>query len=836
MPDTHEMETRFFKALSDIFVGVPVEGQSGYINLMHIKSTYYTQGVFPRLQADINAACAPFHPDFREDLFNKLYNFFYRYFSESGSIYFRYTPLHENVYERVYSDDKDVMLFWKTHMLYYVKTDRLFQSLEVDADGAKVYFDVSTLQHKKANEKRDVVYEFGNVRDDGAIVLTVSYAEKGRKTKAEDILKAAKKAGAALSEDQLDRACRVFEKQAEVDYFINKDAGNFLRQQFGIWFYQYVFEPDQATGTQWTETRLQQLQAIKAIAFKIIDFIAQFEDELVKVWNKPKFVLNSHYVITLDRIAERDAVLLARLFEHPGMVAQVQEWLQLGMVGADFTPSTLQGENLGEGQSRYRYLPLDTRHFKEVEPDILALFDHLDDELDGWLIKSENYQALNTLQSRFRERVKCIYIDPPYNTGNDEFFYHDRFQDSTWLTMLDNRLELSRSFLSGDGILFASVDDKEMSRAIELLAMKWGKENHLATLIRRTKSGGGSAAGQFAVEHDYVISWGNRRDAIGKMYVPFDPEYAKRYAEIDEEGPFFWDTMERSSTQTKPYKIPAPDGTLLEGKWFISEVNFKNDLVKGHVRFLNKPDGSWSVQFKQRMPEGKKLRSLLIEKEFRSSQLGLEPFGLSAEFVFPKPVHLPYKLIQASTDDNHIVLDFFAGSGTTGHAVVNLNREDEDGGLRKYILVEMGEHFDTVLLPRIKKVVFSDQWKDGQSVEGGQGISHFCKVYQLEQYEDVLRRAHYEDAPLFTHGDPYSNYVFLRDLKMLDAVTLDKQANTATVHLDNLYDGIDLAETLANVLGQRIARLTRDAVTFEDGTTIDLTQPDFQYLKPLIWW
>jgi hypothetical protein len=157
MPPNHRYEQQFLDALRDIFVGAKVEGESGYINLMRIKSRYYTEGVFPRLMKDIEAACKPFEASFREELFEKLYDFFKRYFSESGSIYFRHTALHENVYEKVYTDDRDVMLFWKTHMLYYVKTDRLFNSMEVDADGTLFFFDVSGLEHKRANEKRELL-------------------------------------------------------------------------------------------------------------------------------------------------------------------------------------------------------------------------------------------------------------------------------------------------------------------------------------------------------------------------------------------------------------------------------------------------------------------------------------------------------------------------------------------------------------------------------------------------------------------------------------------------------------------------------------------------------
>ena len=169
-------EQRFYDALKDIFVGAKVEGESGYINLMRIKSRYYEEGVFPKLQKDINEPLKPF-PEFREELFDKLYTFFNRYFSESGSIYFRYTPIHQNVYEKIYTDDKDVILFWKTHMLYYVKTDRLFKNLEVEMDGLKFFFDVSKLEHKRANEKRTIIFEFKEKRKDEVIVFTVLYSE-----------------------------------------------------------------------------------------------------------------------------------------------------------------------------------------------------------------------------------------------------------------------------------------------------------------------------------------------------------------------------------------------------------------------------------------------------------------------------------------------------------------------------------------------------------------------------------------------------------------------------------------------------------------------------------
>jgi len=172
-------ENRFYAVLCNLFVGAPVEGESGYINLMRLKTCYFEQVMMPRLKKEIEDALKPF-PLFREELFDKLYTFFRRYFTESGSIGFFFTPYHQSVYERVYTDDQDVVLFWKTARLYYVKTDRLFRSMTVEVDGFRCFFDVSTLEHKKANEKRSLIFKFKERRGDGVFVFSVAYPERGR--------------------------------------------------------------------------------------------------------------------------------------------------------------------------------------------------------------------------------------------------------------------------------------------------------------------------------------------------------------------------------------------------------------------------------------------------------------------------------------------------------------------------------------------------------------------------------------------------------------------------------------------------------------------------------
>ncbi|MCM8821796.1 MAG: site-specific DNA-methyltransferase, partial [Candidatus Omnitrophica bacterium] len=265
-------EQKFYKTLQDVFIGAKIEGEGGFVNLMRIKSNYYRK-IEELLKADVEKALEKY-PTFRDELFDKLYSFFSRYFTESGSIYFNSTPFHNNIYEKVYTDEKDVILFWKTQMLYYVKTDRIFRSLPVEFDGLKFFFDASKIENKKANEKRSLIFELKSQNskvksEDGSIVFDVYYSEQGRVTKIDEILKTLKKNGISITEEQLERAFRVFEKQSEVDFFINKNAKAFLQEQFKLWSYQYFWEgtPRQTSfatplqeGNYWSAERVNQLQ------------------------------------------------------------------------------------------------------------------------------------------------------------------------------------------------------------------------------------------------------------------------------------------------------------------------------------------------------------------------------------------------------------------------------------------------------------------------------------------------------------------------------------------------------------------------------------------------
>ena len=794
-------EQKFYKILQDVFIGAKVEGTGGFVNLMKIKSNYYIK-IERFLKNDIESALNQYK-SFREELFDKLYSFFSRYFTESGSIYFNSTPFHNNIYEKVYTDNRDVILFWKTQMLYYVKTDKIFRSMPVEFDGLKFYFDAATIENKKANEKRSLIYEFKEAKEDKAIVFNVYYSEKGRVTKTEDILKELKKKHISINEEQLEKAFRVFEKQSEVDFFINKNAKAFLQEQFKLWSYQYFWEG----GKEWTADRVNQLQILKDIAFKIIDFISQFEDELVKIWNKPKFVKNSNYVITLDRI--KDINLIERILEHKNIKEQVKEWIELGIVNQDFKTEDVFENNLtGKYLSKkYEHLPIDTKYFKDLELEILSLFDNLDESLDGWLIKSENYQALNTILPKFKEKVQTIYIDPPFNLdSSDQFLYRTNYKDANWATLLENRLRIAKDWLNDKGSIFVRCDYNGNWIVRCVMDEIFGKENFRNEIdIKRNQSLPKTGDVNLVEETENVFVY-----ALGDSFV-FINTLAKR------EKPYWGDLGTRpSEKRDNPARLIA--GVEFKPpeyrRWSYSQENLDEMYKNGRLKI-----------------ENGKLKILIDKTRIGTNWTDITGYSPTPTWGFSteNAEKLLNRVIDTSSKKNDLILDFFLGSGTTTAVAHKLGR--------KWLGVEMGEHFYTVILPRMKKVLYYDKSGISKEIKEYQG-GGFFKYYELEQYEETLANTVYENHDMFIIGNksPYEQYVFMKDEKMFKALEIDYENNKVKIDLSKLYENIDIAETLSNLTGKWIKKITAKEVEFINGEKIDLENLDYKLIKPLIWW
>ena len=597
--------------------------------------------------------------------------------------------------------------------------------------------------------------------------------------------------------------------------------------------------------------------------------------------------MNSNYVTTLDKIAKKEGgikvieKIIERLLEQKKEFErdlekwkeiksnnksyrerfeeareirnQIVEWYLLDLIDEGFDPrKILTNSILGKTLNpEYQLLPIDTKCFKDLELEILSLFDNLDQELDGWLIKSENWQALNTILPKFKEKVQAIYIDPPYNTGKDEFIYKDKFQHSSWLTMMENRLRLAREILSNDGIITVSIDNTSSHFLRMLMDDIFGDNNYIMQVVWHSKYTVSNDVKFISQQHEYLMIYSKDLLKQSPWFLPRTEEMDKRYSNPDNDprGPWKGTPLHAKSGTSKMYReFRFPNGFVWKCPLGRYPRYSKEKLLQlyNDNRIYFPKNGKEPVvktflsEVKRR---GRKIGSVWKYEEVEHTHEANEELAnILGKGVFdnPKPTKLIMRIIQLSESGRNgkkegIILDFFAGSGTTAHAVMKLNKED--GGKRKFILVEMADYFDTVIIPRIKKVAYSFNWKDGRP-QDTDGIGIFVKYYELEQYEDTLRRVKYADTdPFFDPTqDPYNQYIFMKDLKLLEALEIDYRNNKVKVNLEKLYKNIDIAETLSNLLGKWIKRITEDYVEFEDGEKVNIKDLDYKLIKPLIWW
>ncbi|MHA1785471.1 MAG: site-specific DNA-methyltransferase [Candidatus Helarchaeota archaeon] len=787
-------EQKFYNALRNTFIGAKIEGKSGYINLIHLKSKYFEKFI-KKFMNEVNSDLISY-PKFKEEFYNKLHDFFSRYFSETGSIYFRHTPFHRNIYDKVYTDDKDIILFWKTHMLYYVKSDRLFKDLKVEIDGFKCYLDVSTLEHKKSNEKRNLIYDFDKIEDD-MIYFKVSYSERGKKTKINEIIQKLKKFDIKVNEKFLIRIFSIFEKQSEVDFFINKNAREFLQEQFNLWLYQYIYNGQD----EWNLERIKQIQILKKHALNIINFIGQFEDELVKIWNKPKFVINSNYVLTLNKVKNNDMDLFRKIQEHPNFKKQVDEWKRLGIIKDDQDILDNFTDNL----------PIDTKYFKDIEIDILNSFENISSELDGWLIKSENYQALNTILPQFKGKIQTIYIDPPFNTGTNEFPYKTNFLDSSWLSMLHDRIKLSKELLNDTGCIFVKIDQNGNHHVRYLLDLIFGKENFQNEIIINRTKAKQKLDDRFVTQTESIFYY--TKGAKNVFNVIERPVKARWYSLLHFPRP------DKRSRFILGQEFYPPRGR----RWALSQKRITMFEKKDKVRLNDKQSYvDCNGNLISCMPE------ILYDSEVVGNiWLDIPGYAQKEHFPTENSEELLERVILSSSNEDDFIIDFFLGSGTTIAAAHKLGR--------KWIGIEMAEHFSTVILPRMKRVLAGDQTGISKKVSWKGG--GFFKYFELEQYEDTLRNSKFIDiSEKEFELDPFNEYVFLRDLKLLDVLNIDDQFDEVIVNLSRLYDSIDVPESIANLLGKSIKRINGDFVEFNDDEKFDIKNLNYALIKPFIWW
>ena len=568
------------------------------------------------------------------------------------------------------------------------------------------------------------------------------------------------------------------------DYFIHKDLGTFLRRELDFYIkneVMYLDDVENETAPR-VEQYLSKIKVIRKIAGKIIDFIAQLEDFQKRLWLKKKFVVETYYCIAVGSISEE---LYAEIATN---AAQREEWARL------FPNDEIKGDasTLGDSEKfkpeflkAYPTLMVDTRYFDEgFAARLLDTIGNLDEETDGVLFHSENFHALSLMQAKYREQVKCIYVDPPYNTDASAIDYKNGYKASSWMSLVNGRVFLSKALMVNDGVLVAAIDD-EQQRELSFLLSESFANRLLGTICVRANPSGRPTQTGYSVSHEYLLFAGkSTHSVIGRM-APTEAQSA-RFSQIDDEGSFEWRNLRREGSNSdrtarpalyypiylreNTLRVPKMDWNDEQRQWDIREPTVADEIavwpnsedgtektwrwewqtVMSRIRSLGvRPDRSGRpyVYLKRRPhQDGVVSVSSWFDAKYSATEHGTAVlkalFGRSS-FSYPKSIHAVVDAIYigGARERGAVVLDYFAGSGTTGHAVIDLNRKD--GARRKFILVEMGNHFDTVLLPRIKKVTFTPEWKDGKwkrraTPEEAENSPRIVKVVRLESYEDAL--------------------------------------------------------------------------------------------------
>lgn len=538
------------------------------------------------------------------------------------------------------------------------------------------------------------------------------------------------------------------------DYFIHKDLRAFLRRELDFYVKNEMLRLDEVEAADFDRDlapRLRTIRAFRAVAHDLIDFMAQLEDFQKKLWLKRKFVVQCDWCLTMDLVPEelRGEVLTNK--------AQQEEWKRLGV---DADP---KADNLTATDARM----VDTKFFDETfKAKLLASIPDLNARTDGVLVNSENFQALRLMQERYKGQIKCIYIDPPYNAQSSEILYKNTYKNSSWLSLLANRIETSRYLRSYDSVCFVAIDEIEQEVLGQLLSLEFPEQRKVCVSVVHNPRGQQGKNVSYKHEFLYILypsddkkfladvkrdeidsrtlrdsgTESNRSDAASCFY----PFYVKD-GHIIGKGAVPDDTFHPSSCNIRKddgvIEVWPIDDSGNEKKWRYGWATVDTIMAKLSAE---KKRGKIQIIFNQDMSV---MPSVWTGAKFDASEYGtkvlqrlftVEYIANKAKNLYPKSIFNVLEAMQIATTQckSATILDYFAGSGTTGHAVIDLNRQDN--GHRKYILVEMGEHFDTVLKPRIEKVVYSPDWKDGKPQNTDKGISHCFKYLTLESYEDTL--------------------------------------------------------------------------------------------------
>ena len=832
----------------------------------------------------------------KAEVFNHLVAFFSRYYEDGDFIPKRRYGMRET-YAVPYSGE-EVFFHWANRGQHYVKTHERFRDYAFklrDITGEyRVRFTIIAAFIPKDNTKGNTRYFFPRpdlatydtecrefvVPFEYRLLMSDEAERYGTNSKAQEAIleEALPHLLSAVPDDNLrtllsrpaneckDAPTVLFKRMHHFcrrntsDYFIHKNLRGFLTRELEFYIKDKILNLMDPEAN--LEAKRRVVRTFRKLAEKVIEFLATIEDAQKTLFEKKKFILETDYLIPIQHVPREFWREILRNEE------QLEEWRQWLAISDEINEAFLEA---------HPTLPVHTKHFDRnfVHHLLETLpFNDLDEATDGILVHGENYQALRLLEGRYREQVKCIYIDPPYNSPSSEIIYKNNYKHSTWATLMFERLRASKALLQKGGTIAVAIDDHEVVTLKALMPLVFPGE--METVVVRSNPAGRSTPKGFSVQHEYVIfGWNGGEDAVvGRLQHTEDQ--VERYEEKDENGAYEWTNFRKHggfrresprmfypifvNRETRAWRVPemnwsdeSKEWILLEQpaddeqilwpidergqerrwKWSVERLQANRDKVKVDVD----RNGNLALYVKSYKPEGRTPPTWWEKKEYSATDWGTRTlsnlFGVSKPFDYPKAVELVKDCLRVgSVAASDIVLDFFAGSGTTAHAVIELNREDD--GQRKFIMVEIGEYFDTVLLPRVAKVMFAPEWRDGRPQrlpipEEVECTPRLVKILRLESYEDTLHnlaatverqakdvRAHErETAYKALAGEDAYRLRYWLELPLKEAETCLRVLDLRRpfdYRLEILTDGgpvqkpVDLVETFNYLYGLRVRR------------------------------
>jgi len=921
----------------------------------------------------------------KAEVFNHLYNLFSRYYDAGDFIPRRFYGARPH-YAVPYNGG-ETQFHWANKDQHYVKTAEAFRdyAFTVEAIGGpfRVRFVITSANVPKDNTKGDRRYFFPlpkeTIYDKEAKTVEVPFhyrlpteaelkssdtseddeEEKKKKLTGEKLQESLLQAGlkpifAKVKEATLANALaevvnreaverdsaepvplllkrmRHFTRRNTTDYFIHKNLNRFLTEELEFYIKDQILHIGDLEGD--FEAKRRMLRAFRQLANILITFLAQIEDVQLKLFEKRKFVLRADYLVTMAHVPKE---LWKEILDSKRGAKQLAEWKKLYAFDECAELLGWKGKLTEAFLAKHPTLVINTANFNEAFTErLLESFEDLGTVLDGLLINSENYQALRLIAYWLRERVKCIYIDPPYNRGND-FIYKDSYRHSSWVTMIMSRLAVAHSLLRRDGVIFTSIDENERPQMEHALDSVFVKENRVEELIWAQNTTH-SQAPAYSTNHEYIEVFARNKVMAtqdSRMFREPKPGFIELTELVQRLNPSYPSLVEIEreiqalmDKHLMEYKeelvemgLEYDDETKKQDPWrgIYQYCNAEYRDVEGHKTgesiARNKKSQIWIWQegdasapagkqsettkdpahpnyrfyrpfhpvTKKRCPHPKRGWAWPYEwdDENRESFIGFDRedrivwgedekkvprykrflhevetnvaksvfhdytdgekqvtnlFGRPDFFPNPKPTTLIERFILQTCRSGDWVADFFAGSGTTAQAVMDASVQLR--GKLKFFISEMGQHFGTVLLPRVQKTVFTPHWQDGRpkaiaSTEELQARRRFVKVLHLESYEDALQNLASKDS--MTRSAPretaYSKTVaeetyrlnYLARLPLKESASmlqLDKLEHPFAYTLEVLTDDgpkeqtVDLVETFNYLLGLDVQKLE----TWED--------------------